>query len=578
MDKRLKKKLPVPISAAVTMPTALTAAALWGIDVEKYNEEIKSYAVELGNDTDRFNFPNTKYKKFDDGISPVVNITEDDPNYIEFYKKCSNIEAVSNPLKQLKSCTASGLCLGISSLSILSHNGIISPSDIQTDKKNLIDIELGNDVMKPLVSYQSRQAKTDFKLFMNWSLSHYTDEERIDSLLNQAQKCSDNGEYFLIIITSNKSFNHALTGIGMLDGEFESDGEIYDKCILAYDSNSYYDDENGKMKQCYTTCHSCLFINSKTKKAYYPGYYDDTEEEIFSYLAISDFDFINSNGMYNPSYDYATDVTDLNSIEIKSDSSYDLLLKRSNGSEYDGVATSNRMLGKYEHGMYFCDGNEISIKNTESSDTFLANIINTKSYTASDFKGTVDNILKNDDYFRFDTKGETNYNVSLVFEENFYNFAPHFRYDFSGIADKDFSAKRTEKGIVLSSSTEIKCTLKTSDIKRDENNLLISAEDNLQNDAINTRESVMIGFDNNNKLKYYIGADYSIEVQKGDVNCDGVIDAVDASAILSSYADTSTGKTQYIGCTLGDYNNDGCVDAIDASAVLTEYAESSVIQ
>lgn len=68
------------------------------------------------------------------------------------------------------------------------------------------------------------------------------------------------------------------------------------------------------------------------------------------------------------------------------------------------------------------------------------------------------------------------------------------------------------------------------------------------------------------------------KVMKGDVTGDGIIDATDASAILTAYAEESVGKIS--GFTkeqknLADVNNDGIFDAADASAVLTFYAKSS---
>lgn len=67
--------------------------------------------------------------------------------------------------------------------------------------------------------------------------------------------------------------------------------------------------------------------------------------------------------------------------------------------------------------------------------------------------------------------------------------------------------------------------------------------------------------------------------EKGDVNGDGVTDAIDASAVLTEYAGTSTGKAPTFAAwqeEAGDWNLDGVVDAIDASAILTYYAKMLV--
>ena len=85
-------------------------------------------------------------------------------------------------------------------------------------------------------------------------------------------------------------------------------------------------------------------------------------------------------------------------------------------------------------------------------------------------------------------------------------------------------------------------------------------------------------------------------VKFGDINLDGTVDASDASAVLTYYAKSSTGyegtledfmteENPDIDSSLfaevlvygkfGDVNSDGVVDASDASAILTYYAKSS---
>lgn len=68
-----------------------------------------------------------------------------------------------------------------------------------------------------------------------------------------------------------------------------------------------------------------------------------------------------------------------------------------------------------------------------------------------------------------------------------------------------------------------------------------------------------------------VGADVSL----GDVNDDGVVDARDASAILSEYAVTATGGTPTfddLQKAAGNVNGDSVIDARDASLVLSYYA------
>lgn len=64
----------------------------------------------------------------------------------------------------------------------------------------------------------------------------------------------------------------------------------------------------------------------------------------------------------------------------------------------------------------------------------------------------------------------------------------------------------------------------------------------------------------------------------GDVNKDGFVDAVDASGVLSAYANVSSGKNPGLtGAEIAaaDVNGDKIVDAVDASSILAYYASIS---
>lgn len=68
------------------------------------------------------------------------------------------------------------------------------------------------------------------------------------------------------------------------------------------------------------------------------------------------------------------------------------------------------------------------------------------------------------------------------------------------------------------------------------------------------------------------------EILYGDVNEDGNIDALDASAVLTHYALKSTGNESKLTdkqVSAADFNRDGAVDALDASAILTYYAKKA---
>lgn len=65
----------------------------------------------------------------------------------------------------------------------------------------------------------------------------------------------------------------------------------------------------------------------------------------------------------------------------------------------------------------------------------------------------------------------------------------------------------------------------------------------------------------------------------GDVNMDGEVDAVDASAILTYYARISVGENDSnINEALADFDRNGRIDSVDASMVLSLYAKSATMQ
>lgn len=544
-------------------------------DMISYVDEIVPYADELGYQTDRFYFPNGKYY-------PIY--TEEDPMWQDYIKYRTNIETVSTDLDYFLGCTQSGRCLGISLVSVLTHNGIISPSDIQEGKETLLDIEAATDfyginddpVMRKIIPYQVRQLAPDFQLDMYYHFAHYDKEKDIAYLLDTAKKATEQGKWFLIGY-DDKPLTHAVAGMGLLEGEFTLGDKTYDNCILTYDSSfvSYIEETDTMISSTKCAVNSCIFVNSETYDIFVPAYFLDDCGEDFKIYTLDDEDFMNYRGVINPSYSHNTDVSSLNSVDIKSKGDYSISATRADGSEYDAKSSCGTVYGKNnQKKAYLCDGEQFNVQNTGNEAEFIADFMDVRQIYCSSFNGAVNNVFKSEDEFGFDTLGETAYDVTLAFEEGCYSFAPHYRYDFSGTTDSDFKAVQTDRGIIVSGTNGVKCSLKTSDIIRDENGLIVSAEDNIQNENIFANRSVMISFDEN-KLKYFIGENYDKEVQKGDVNCDGMIDASDASFVLQAYSDLSTGRKTYLSYSLSDWDDNGTIDSSDASAILAKYAELS---
>lgn len=556
--------------------------------------EIEAYADELGNLTDRFIFYNGPYHPYNE----IAN--GEDMNYVEYLQYASNVQLV-NPWETFYECTTTGRCVGMSVLSILAHNGVLSPSDIQEGKEYLIDIECNtlrsyctkDPVMNKILSYQLRQVKTDFILFHKWFFSHYSKSEQVDYLLETAEKANQEGKYFLITY-HDVNLWHAVTGIGIMDGEWEWYGKKYDKCILTIDTNMLTEDkETGKIISYGCNDDTCIFVNSETKEVCVPAYFDPEQSagmicgEDFKIFTLDDDNFMNYMGKINPSYSYDTEFSNLNSITIKNGNECTIDVTDIDNTTYDGISECKTVF--FNNGdEYVLQGKDFKVHNTANAETFGVNFMDVNHAVHTDFQGAVDNIFFNADEFGFDVSAPTEYDISLIFEEDSYKFSPHYKFDFSGNTGSDFKAVQTDRGVILSSSDGLECQIKINDIIRDEQGLVsvvyatdsdycysVNPEEKVQYEAISALNDVLLTFDENGGLAYYIGENYNTEVQKGDVNCDGRIDAVDASQILTAYSANSTDSTAYVGKTLGDYNSDGFIDSVDASQVLIRYAELS---
>ena len=529
---------------------------------------INAYVSELNVKSELFKIRNYGYG------GGINGIDENDKYYKEYLNRCSNVEAVDSPFERFRGAAQAGYCVGMSVLSILSHNGIITPNDISSGANYIYDIELDDDVLSSILAYQTQQLNPHFLHYMNWSLAHYTNEEKVDILLKIAERSAKKGEYFLIVADA-KNFSHAMAGLGIVDGEWEFNGVKYDKFIPCYDCNAMVEDkETSTLYASGFSADGSIFINSKTKETYMHFYYNIGKCDGLSFFACDDYDLMNYKGKINPSDSYISKTSNIERIDLSKKSECSLTVEREDGSIYDGISSRNKVFKSENGNVYFCDGSKFNVINEAHENELSVNFYNIKNAAFSSFNGMVKNIEKTEKYFGFNVDEETTYDVKLVFEKDYYNFAPHYKFELSGVTNSDFKAMQTEEGVVLCGTNGVYCNIKTSDILRDENGLIISATENIQEDSIYSSESIMIAF-KDNKLKYYIGDNFDEEIQKGDVNCDGHVDASDATAVLQAYSSLSTGGKTYINKSIADWNNDGAIDSSDASAILQKYAELS---
>lgn len=561
---------------AVTPAQIYTNAAEYDSADEETNP-LRELAKQLGWETDYFTFAN---------FSTLVSNSKTDKKYLEYLNTCTNAEIVSDPFDYYYQILMGGRCMGISILEILSHNRILKPSDIQPESEFLTDVTLDNDVKDVVAKYHLLQNHTELDLYMKWYLTHYSAEEKVKILLDTAEKSMVEGKYFFMVYDSpgvtstSERFIHAVAGIGIADGDWTFNDEQYNKCILTYDSN-VIKEEFLPIKQVAWGFHekASVYVNTEKNKIYVPGYDIGTDDGL-SFFAADDETLLNYKGAINPSETINTDLSLLNKIKIKEEGEYSITAQRPDGTAYDVIADSfESYLTKYSnsknYNSYYFDGSSVVVENVggtelNTSITDTAHIVNISA------DGNVQSIFKDASTIEITGNGENaSYSVDAILNEGNYEFSPHYRWKFDGVTDGNFSVKQTDRGIILDSDGNISTKIEINDIKRDENENLVNTADKIYLDSLQTPEKVLISFDKNGDLKYYIGENFANEVEKGDVNCDGVIDPSDASSILTAYANYSSGETSYVSNILGDFNNDGKIDPSDASEVLSLYAKLS---
>lgn len=196
------------------------------------NPDLAEMAEKAGYYNDTFQFVNFKYGNYFSNEELI-----DFLKY--FYNKCSSEEETHNLLNSWATAS-SGVCCGMSAISVLVHNGCINPNSIQSGAENLNEISIDTETAKIILEYAHFQNYHEVELANYKDASLRTHESYIDELLAYGEKSNVTGNYFLIAYTGIRDdamIGHAVTGIGMADGNWTYNDINYDKCILTYDSN-----------------------------------------------------------------------------------------------------------------------------------------------------------------------------------------------------------------------------------------------------------------------------------------------------------------------------------------------------
>ena len=550
---------------------------------EADDPELYSVAYSLGADTEYMN---------------VLNFAQDEEHqitmetYNRYINNCSVIEAAYSPVSTFSSIIQSGACLGISILEVLAHNGVISPSDIQQGAENMTDISYSEETAGIIMNYQAIQGYTEFDNYEKYLLSSLSYDEQVSKLIETAQKCMKENRYFLITACAD-NLSHAFCGIGITDGSWTFNDIEYDKCILTLDSNIRGSDGNprGFSNKC------CIYINSQTKQTYIPSYDTGTEHEII-FAAIDDDELLNYKGIIKPSESVSDEVTRVKHISCHSGNEEiyaisenseklplnESIFRDSGGNVYLDTADRYCLEMNNDKGI----ANWIELRYIDT-DRWIDVELQPDDTLENGYNGT---ISVNRDCINVLNKNDETLEISsqIRMNEGTYNFSPYFAWSFRSFVSDDITIQVRDDGILLESSGRIKTNVFPEGYTLDEDGHFKFFNLHLDYLYIDPEKcSIFIDTDSNvllklydNKFRYFIDDNsddiYDTEIQKGDIDCSGNINAVDASEILNIYSRLSSAPEKSpnnVDYSLADFNSDDKIDAADASSVLAEYAKSA---
>jgi len=496
---------------------------------------------------------------------------ESNKAYADFLDRCSDSELFEEPAKKYTDTMFAGRCLGISLLEIMAHNGLIRPSDIQEGAVNMTDIELDDTARYYTDYYQSVQLHRDFDLYFKWYMSRYGRAERVEKLLETAEKAAEDKKYFLIMIRSG-NFMHAVAGIGVLEGDWEFEGKHYDKCIPTFDSNVVKQQYIPEKMVCWGfNRHSSLYVNTDTLEIYSPNYseYLGGEFEVFS---SDDEALLYSKSLFPADTDTGSLSDELCEIDIDSSSACSINALRADGSSYTADKADYPTFAAAKGTAYYLDGERFRVDTEESGELYVR-YADLRKTVISKTSGSVSSITNSPGGTEIDGE-DFGYDMMLLLNEGSYTFAPHYRWNIRGEAKEKIQVTQGEKGMILGGDSGVKCTLSVYDSVFDDK---IKDKEIASKVNVFAAKSVMaVCDDKTGEIRFLTGEDYTLPVEAGDVNCDERLNASDASYVLADYAETAVGREAFLNRQLADYNGDGYVNAVDASQILAAYADNSV--
>ena len=335
---------------------------LYEADTSSAQSELEKAAIEKGMYKDTFSFANhlcTLSK--DDFTERVLNPLK---------TNMTDSEISSNyDLDAYNTAYSGGLCYGMSAISVLIHNGELTPSDLQEGAETLYDVTLTDDVDALISYYNSLQVYKAIEHAIIVAPSMLSKEEHTDMFLDCAARCKEKGTYFMAGISTEKGGTHAVVGMDELSGNWTFDGISYDTCIVTYDSNCV---KKGTETPTFNE-NACIYINSKTKQFCIPSYDATSENGDILLYATDDDSLLTYKAPIRGTTEINTDVSETVKLKFHSGGKDQMQLS---STTKDGQTYDFWKLGKVNYGdfIFFGKGSSFHLEKNERAPGFAFSI------------------------------------------------------------------------------------------------------------------------------------------------------------------------------------------------------------
>ena len=335
---------------------------LYEADASSTQSELEKAAIEKGMYKDTFSFANhlctLSHEDFAKRVyEPVrANMTDSEIN-LHYEMDISRV------------AYKGGLCFGMTAISVLVHNGELTPGDLQEGAETLYDVTLTDDVDALIAYYNSLQLYTEVELAVITAPAMLTKEEHTDMFLDCAARCKEKGTYFMAGIATKKGGTHAVVGMDELSGNWTFDGISYDTCIITYDSNCV---KQGTETSAFRD-DACIYINSETKQFCIPAYEASTENGDVLLYATDDDSLLTYKAPIRGTTKTNTDVSETVKLKFHNGGKDQMQLSSTtkDGQTYDFWKLSKVNYGDY---IFFGKGSSFHLEKNERASGFAFSI------------------------------------------------------------------------------------------------------------------------------------------------------------------------------------------------------------